>query len=120
MRDINSGQVLGFITQGSLSDGLEVRLYPDISVEDMRVGKFLIVQGVRSRFFSMLTDVTLGSASARIVANPPVADDDFLREVLSGSSTFGTIALTPMLMFTPSDLSRQEQGFNRQDARKIF
>lgn len=113
MRDINSGQVLGFITQGSLSDGLEVRLYPDISVEDMRVGKFLIVQGVRSRFFCMLTDVTLGSASARIVANPPVADDDFLREVLSGSSTFGTIALTPMLMFTPSELSRQEGVFHK-------
>ena len=82
MRDINSGQVLGFITQGSLSDGLEVRLYPDISVDDMRVGKFLIVQGVLKRFFCMLTDVTLGSASARIVANPPVADDDFLTQIL--------------------------------------
>lgn len=29
--NINSGQVLGFITQGSLLDGLEVRLYPDVS-----------------------------------------------------------------------------------------
>lgn len=98
---MNLGQPLGSITQGSLSQGLEVRLHPDVSVEDMRVGKFLVVEGVRSRFFCMLTDVSLGTSSARIVANPPSPNDDFLREVLAGSGTFGTINLTPMLMFTP-------------------
>jgi len=92
---------LGSVTQGSLSQGLEVRLHPDVLVEDMRVGKFLIVEGVRSRFFCMLTDVTLGTSSTRIVANPPGLEDSFLREVLAGSGTFGTINLTPMLMFTP-------------------
>ena len=98
---MNLGQPLGSITQGSLSQGLEVRLHPDVSVEDMRVGKFLVVEGVRSRFFCMLTDVALGTSSARIVANPPSPNDDFLREVLAGGGTFGTINLTPMLMFTP-------------------
>lgn len=48
------GQPLGSVTQGSLTGGLEVRLHPDILVEDMRVGKFLVVQGVRSRFFVCL------------------------------------------------------------------
>ncbi len=48
---MNSGQPLGSVIQGSLTEGLEVRLHPDISVEDMRVGKFLVVQGMRSRFF---------------------------------------------------------------------
>ena len=98
---MNLGQPLGSITQGSLSQGLEVRLHPDVSVEDMRVGKFLVVEGVRSRFFCMLTDVALGTSSTRIVANPPSPNDDFLREVLAGGGTFGTINLTPMLMFTP-------------------
>lgn len=42
---------LGVVVQGSLSQGLEVRLYGDVSVEEMRVGKFLVVQGKRSRFF---------------------------------------------------------------------
>ena len=46
---------LGSITQGSLSKGLEVRLHADVSVEEMRVGKFLVVHGTRSRFFCMLT-----------------------------------------------------------------
>ncbi len=98
---MNSEQPLGSITQGSLSQGLEVRLHPDVSVEDMRVGKFLVVEGVRSRFFCMLTDVALGTSSNRIVSNPPNPNDDFLRDVLAGSGTYGTINLTPMLMFTP-------------------
>ena len=106
---MNLTQPLGSVIQGSLSAGLEVRLHPDVSVEDMRVGKFLVVQGMRSRFFCMLTDVSLGTSSQRILANPPHPNDDFLREVLAGSGTFGTVNLTPMLMFTPQE-GKQEIG----------
>jgi len=91
---------LGFVIQGSLSQGLEVRLQPDVLIEDMRVGKFLVVCGVRSRFFCMLTDVTLGTGSPRILAHPPEAGNQFLQEVLAGSGTYGTLTLVPMLMFT--------------------
>jgi len=94
---------LGSVIQGSLSKGLEVRLHPDVLVEEMRVGKFLVVQGVRSRFFCMLTDVALGTASQRILASPPEPSNIFLQEVLAGSGTYGTVDLTPMLMFTPTD-----------------
>jgi uncharacterized protein len=89
---------LGSVIQGSLSQGLEVRLHPDVSVEEMRVGKFLVVQGTRARFFCMLTDVGLGTASARIMANPPEPSNTFLQEVLAGTGTYGTADLTPMLM----------------------
>lgn len=118
---MNLGQPLGSVTQGSLSQGLEVRLHPDVLVEDMRVGKFLVVEGVRSRFFCMLTDVSLGTSSPRIVANPPAPNDDFMREVLAGSGTYGTVNLTPMLMFTPESeeplfapngKSQQQNGLN--------
>ncbi|MGD2181691.1 helicase HerA domain-containing protein [Lusitaniella coriacea] len=100
---------LGSVIQGSLSQGLEIRLHPDISVEDMRVGKFLVVQGTRSRFFCLLTDVTLGTASARILANPPDPSDDFMREILAGNGTFGTINISPMLMFTPTEGNPQKE-----------
>ncbi|HIK31873.1 MAG TPA: ATP-binding protein [Oscillatoriales cyanobacterium M59_W2019_021] len=94
---------LGSVIQGSLSEGLEVRLHPDVSVEEMRVGKFLVVQGMRSRFFCMLTDVSLGTSSQRIFANPPAPEDDFLQSVLAGSGTYGTIKLSPMLMLTETE-----------------
>ena len=99
---MNSQHPLGSVIQGSLTKGLEVRLHPDVSVEDMRVGKFLVVQGTRSRFFCLLTDVSLGCSSDRIIANPPPVEDTFLRDVLAGSGTYGTVALSPMLMFTPT------------------
>ncbi|MGD1863127.1 MAG: helicase HerA domain-containing protein [Phormidesmis sp.] len=94
---------LGSVIQGSLSKGLEVRLHPDVLVEEMRVGKFLVVQGVRSRFYCMLADVALGTASQRILASPPEPSNIFLQEVLAGSGTYGTVDLTPMLMFTPAE-----------------
>ena len=99
---MNSQLPLGSVIQGSLTKGLEVRLHPDVSVEDMRVGKFLTIQGRRSRFFCLLTDVSLGCSSDRIIANPPPIEDTFLRDVLAGSGTYGTVALSPMLMFTPT------------------
>jgi hypothetical protein len=104
---------LGSVIQGSLSQGLEVRLHPDVLVEDMRVGKFLVVQGVRSRFFCMLTDVALGTASQRIMANPPDPGNTFLQEVLAGTGTYGTINLTPMLMFTPEEVSQNGQDMGK-------
>jgi len=100
---MNLSSSLGVVVQGSLSQGLEVRLNGDVSVEDMRVGKFLVVQGRRSRFFCMLTDVSLGTSSQRILINPPDPTNTFLAEVLAGTTTFGTINLMPMLMFTPPD-----------------
>ncbi|WP_008308070.1 helicase HerA domain-containing protein [Leptolyngbya sp. PCC 6406] len=106
---------LGSVIEGSLSQGLEVRLHPNVSVEDMRVGKFVVVQGLRSRFFCMLTDVALGTASARILANPPEPSNMFLQEVLSGTGTYGTLNLTPMLMFTPKAV---EEWASRGDGKR--
>ncbi|HIK28345.1 MAG: ATP-binding protein [Oscillatoriaceae bacterium SKW80] len=98
---MKSEKPLGSVIQGSLSQGLEVRLHPDVSVEDMRVGKFMVVRGERAHFFCMLTDVCLGTSSERILANPPLPEDEFMQAVLAGSGTYGTISLMPMLMLTP-------------------
>ncbi|WP_267383689.1 helicase HerA domain-containing protein [Cyanobacterium sp. uoEpiScrs1] len=100
-------QPFGSVIEGSLSQGLEVRLYPDVSVEQMRVGKFLVVQGIKSRFFCLLIDVSLGTTNSRILSNPPSFEDSFMRDVLAGSGTYGKIELVPMLMFTPIEEEAQ-------------
>ncbi|NJN29474.1 MAG: DUF87 domain-containing protein [Synechococcales cyanobacterium RM1_1_8] len=109
---------LGVVIQGSLSKGLEIRLNPDCSVEDLRVGKFVVVQGRRSRFFCLLTDVSLGTSSPRILADPPDPANLFLQEVLAGSATYGMAELAPMLMFTPkaetSSFRSPEDGSDRR------
>lgn len=101
---------LGSVIEGSLSEGLEVRLHPDISVEEMRVGKFLVVQGSRSKFFCLLTDVSLGTSTPRIFTHPPDPEDDFWREVLAGSDTYGTIEIAPMLMLTIDNSIKEDNS----------
>jgi DNA helicase HerA-like ATPase len=118
MRSMNLERPVGSVIQGSLSQGLEVRLHPDVSVEEVRVGKFLVVQGRRSRFFCMLTDVVLGTASPRILANPPDPDNTFLHEVLAGTGTYGMINLSPMLMFTPQNEESQNGVAGKAESGK--
>ncbi len=98
---------LGIITQGSLSTGLEMRLDVNQSVENLRVGRFVVIEGKKHRFFSMLTDVTLSATNPAILANPPQADD-FLQTVLAGVSTYGRVKVQPMLMLEKQNAGADE------------
>ena len=93
---------LGIVIQGSLSQGLEVKLNSDISVEQMRVGKFLVVQGSESRFFSLVTNISLGITNSRIFSNPPSFQDTLMIDILAGRTIYSTIEITPMLMLAPT------------------
>ena len=50
---------LGSVVGGSLSGGLEVRLDPDVDVEEMAVGRYVTVEAHGQLFFGMITDVEL-------------------------------------------------------------
>jgi|HigsolmetaAR202D_1030399.scaffolds.fasta_scaffold00265_9 Predicted ATPase len=92
---------IGVIVSGSLNGGLTARLEAHESIEDVRVGKFVVVQGEKHEFFSMVTDVTLEATNQKILTNPP-ATDSFFHAVLAGTSTYGNVAVKPMLML-PKD-----------------
>ena len=94
---------LGVITSGSLNEGLCARLDASASVEDMRVGKFVVVDGEKHQFFSMVTNVVLEATNQKVLSDPPNGDH-FFNEVLSGTSTYGSVELKPTLM-VPHDLS---------------
>ena len=93
---------LGVITCGSLAEGLTARLEAHESVEDVRVGKFVVIQGEKHEFFSMITDVMLEATNQKVLIDPPNGDA-FIHEILAGTSTYGTVAIKPMLML-PSDV----------------
>lgn len=95
---------LGVIISGSLIEGLCARLEGRESVEDMRVGKFVVIKGEKNEFFSMITDVVLEATNQKILVDPPNGDP-FIHEVLAGTSTYGSITLKPMLML-PSDVNQ--------------
>ncbi|MDP6779997.1 MAG: DUF87 domain-containing protein, partial [Candidatus Latescibacteria bacterium] len=89
---------IGVITQGSLIEGVEMKLDPDRSVEDVKAGKFVVVEGYKNEFFSMITDLSLDATNPDILLFPPHEGDALLHSVLNGSSTYVTVCLRPMLM----------------------
>src|SRR5689334_3963745 len=85
-----------------------MRLAEGKSVEDLRVGKFVVVQGERSQFFALLNDVQLGVTHPGVLLDPPRPEEVLSRAVLSGTSTFGTVKLRPMLM-VPKDADPDDE-----------
>ncbi|MGB9750992.1 helicase HerA domain-containing protein [Roseiflexus castenholzii] len=96
---------IGVITGGSLIEGLHARLDSSVSVEDVRVGQFVVIQGEKHNFFSMVTDIALEATNRTILTRPPDGDR-FFHEVLAGTATYGVVQLKPMLML-PHDLNQE-------------
>jgi uncharacterized protein len=91
-------RTLGKVVGGSLSKGLQVKLEAHAPVEEMAVGRYVVIEGRPLRFFGMVTDVELRNTNPLIEAMPPDFGDDFLREVYEGTAVFGTIHVAPMLV----------------------
>ncbi|MFC1975527.1 helicase HerA domain-containing protein [Chloroflexota bacterium] len=89
---------LGMVISGSLSKGLEVKLNPSAPIEEIAVGRYVTIQGTQLKFFGMITDVVLDNINPQIEKTPPDVSDPFLREVYVGSSVFGRIHVSPMLV----------------------
>ncbi len=88
---------LGIITQGSLTSGLVMKLDAAHSVEDLRVGRFVVVEGKRARFFSMLVDISLSASNQSFLDDPPL-DSPFALAVIQAGAAYGTVKVQPMLM----------------------
>src|SRR5918911_4803590 len=93
-----NGEALGLVVEGSLVDGLKARLDGTTSIEDMRVGRFVRIAGDKQDFFCLITDLQLDASDPLALQDPPGAADDFLRQVLHGTTTYGAIKIQPMLM----------------------
>ena len=92
------GEAIGVITKGSLVEGLEMKLDSAQNVEDMKAGKFVVIEGDKNDFFSMVTDMRLDAKNQEVLLHPPGREDDILRKVLVGTSTYNIVSLRPMLM----------------------
>jgi len=92
-----NSQRLGIVVSGSLNKGVEVRLDSSASVEDMAVGRYVTIEGQKQRFFSMITDVSLGVIDQKLTLTPPDVSDSFTAEVLAGTSTYGMLHVSPYL-----------------------
>ncbi|MFA5317733.1 MAG: ATP-binding protein [Dehalococcoidales bacterium] len=88
---------LGIVVSGSLNKGIEIRLDGMVSVEDIVVGRYVVIEGKKQRFFGMLTDISLEVADPEIAFSPPDSADPFTAEVLAGTGTYGLGHVLPLL-----------------------
>ena len=89
--------LLGLVVEGSLGRGVQVRLDAGASVEDVKVGTFVTIQGSKNRFFGVVTEISLGSTDTRLSHSPPQVDDPFIAQVVEGTVAYGTISVLPTL-----------------------
>ena len=105
-----SGQELGHVVGGSLGQGVEVRLDSEglVSVEDVKVGSFITIQGDRHRFFGVVTEIALGATDPRLKNAPPPGDNALLAQVIQGTVAFGTVSVLPHLTMPMAAGDRQD------------
>ena len=90
---------LGMVVGGSLSSGLVVNLNPQLSIEHLAVGRYVVIQGASgSRFFGLITDISLEAINPDLMRQPPAPGDAFAAEVYSGGLAFGALKVSPMLV----------------------
>src|SRR5262245_9540354 len=82
---------LGVVVGGSLSRGLDARLDPDTEIENLAVGRYVVVHGHSRRFFCMVTDIGLATTNTQITSIPPDMSNPYLSDVYTGSMAFGTV-----------------------------
>jgi len=88
---------LGIVVGGSLTGGMEVKLDSATPIEEMVVGRYVVIEGQQSRFFGMITDVKLGTIDQQLTITPPDIADPFISDVIAGTGTYGKLQVTPML-----------------------
>ena len=89
---------LGLVVDGSLANGIEVRLDREASVEDVKVGAFVTIRGRGHQFFGVVTDVSLGSADPRLKHGSIDLADPFISQALSGTVAYGAASVLPNLI----------------------
>lgn len=80
-----------------------MKLAAQQSVEDVKAGTFVVIQGSKFDFFSLITDVTIAATNENVLLYPPGPEDHLLRQVMEGTAAYGKVQLHPMLMMENAD-----------------
>lgn len=108
MTELRGNDQLGVVTEGSFSAGLTVRLNAS-SAEDLQVGSFVVLEGDRNRYFSLVNDLQLRATDQGVVSDPPTGSR-FVRQALQGIHTYSAAVIRPSLVVEDSsDLSGDPQ-----------
>ena len=92
------GARLGVVVGGSISRGLAIKLDSRVAIEELAIGRYIVIHGQQKRFFCMINDISLHATNAQIESDPPDISDRFLTEIYSGNIVYSIIRVTAMLV----------------------
>ena len=98
-----SGARLGAVVGGSISRGLAVKLDAHVAIEELAIGRYIVIHGQQKRFFCMINDISLHATNPQIESDPPDISDQFLTEIYSGTVVYSIITVTPMLVIDETE-----------------
>jgi len=114
---------LGAVIDGTYNGGLTVRLDSGTTTEQLRIGDFVVVEGQRNLYFSLISDIHLKATDPRLLTGPPRDASPFIAQTLAGTSIYATVEVRPMLMLEKAgesrDLLAQEKRGGPQPVRTI-
>lgn len=90
-------QRVGQVISGSLKEGVTVKLDPEVSVEEMKVGTYAVIEGSTRKFFGLITNVRLAALDQRALITPPDLGDQVIMQIWAGTGIYGVIEVMPLL-----------------------
>ena len=90
--------IVGQIISGSFKQGLLLKLSNEYDIEDLRIGKFVIVEGEKGKYFSIVVDIELRTNNEKLLNFLRWPNGNYVRAFLKGTSAYGRIKVTPYLM----------------------
>ncbi len=94
---------LGVVTDGAFNASLTIRLDPDVNIEGLSIGDFVVIEGRDYLYFSMISDLQLKVTDADLIADPPWNRDSLVARALAGTGTYAVAQVKPMLMIPRPD-----------------
>lgn len=91
---------IGYIIEGSLTDGFIMRVSHEANLEEVKAGKFVAIAGNEYTFFSMITNLTLQVSHPDIILYPPTEQEGLLRDFLKKKSMYAIAHIKPMIALT--------------------
>ncbi len=93
-------QPIGQVTAADSEHGVTVHLRPGVSVEKLRQGQFIVVEGRDVEFFGTISGFRLGATDMGVTFDPPASASSLVRDVLSQGTTYAECMVQPALELT--------------------
>ena len=92
--------LLGQVTAADSEKGVTVHLRRGASVEQLRQGQFVVIEGQFMRFFGTISGFRLAATDPAVAQDPPDSSSRLVHETLSRSTTYAECTVRPSLELT--------------------